>query len=83
MRTTIELSDPIYRRLKEVALERGVRGFSPIVEDALVGYLAADHRKRELVGAIEAAAGTWSDEDVAEIERAREEAWSSWHVDPS
>jgi predicted CopG family antitoxin len=78
MRTTIELSEPVYRRLRATALSRGLRGFSPIVEEALSEYFSSEPRRRELVAAIEDAAGAWSDEDVAEFEQTREEAWSSW-----
>jgi hypothetical protein len=39
MRTTVELSEPLYKRLKAVAVDRGLRGFSPIIEEALSEYL--------------------------------------------
>ena len=78
MRTTIELSDSVYRRLRASALNRGLRGFSPIVEEALNEYFGSEHQRRELAEAIRAAEGTWSEEDVADFERAREQAWSSW-----
>lgn len=78
MRTTIELSEPVYRRLKAAALSRGLRGFSPIVEEALGQYFDSERSRQELIGAIESAAGAWSNEDVAELERARQQAWSSW-----
>lgn len=78
MRTTIELSEPVHRRLRAAALSRGLRGFSPIVEEALSEYFSSEHQRRELVAAIEDAAGAWSDDDVAEFERTRERAWASW-----
>jgi predicted CopG family antitoxin len=78
MRTTVELSDPVYRRLKAAALSRGQRGFSSIVEEALREYFGAERRRRELASAVQAAEGVWSDEDVAELELAREQAWSTW-----
>ncbi len=83
MRTTVELSDRLYRRLRTAATERGMRGFSPIVEEAVEGYLASEDQRRDLVRAIEAAGGTWGDEEVAELERAREEAWAGWRPDRS
>jgi hypothetical protein len=78
MRTTVELSEPVYRRLRAAALTRGLRGFSPIVEEALDEYFRSGHQRREIAEAIAAAEGAWSDEDVAEFERARERAWSTW-----
>lgn len=76
MRTTVELSDPLYRRLRAAAAERGLRGLSPLVEAALDEYPAHEQERRDVVAAIEAAEGTWSDEDVAELEDARRRAWT-------
>jgi hypothetical protein len=78
MRTTIELSEPVYRRLRAAAMTRGLRGFSPIVEEALSEYFDSERQRRELVAAIEDAEGAWTEDDVADFERAREQAWSSW-----
>lgn len=39
VRTTIELSDSTYARLRAKAAERGMRGFSAIVEEALERFL--------------------------------------------
>jgi hypothetical protein len=78
MRTTVELSDPLYRRLRAAAAERGLRGFSELVEEAVDSYLAREDERRDLVRAIETAEGSWSDADVREWEQARDEAWASW-----
>jgi predicted transcriptional regulator len=83
MRTTVELSDPLYRRLRAAAAERGLRGFSELVEEAVDAYLAREDERRDLVRAIEAAQGSWGESDVQEWERARDEAWASWPSDPS
>jgi predicted transcriptional regulator len=82
MRTTIELSDPVYRRLKSAAVHRGTRGFSAIVEEALTEYFQSELHRANLTSAIAAAEGTWSDDDVAEFERSREQAWSTWQSPP-
>ncbi len=83
MRTTVELSDPLYRRLKAAAVDRGVRGFSPIVEAAAAEYLDAEGERRDIVRAIEDAEGAWTEADVAEWEDARRRAWSGWKTDRS
>jgi predicted CopG family antitoxin len=83
MRTTVELSDPVYRRLRAAAAERGMRGFSELVEEAVDAYLAREDDRRDLVRAIESAEGSWSEADVREWERARDEAWASWPSDRS
>lgn len=80
MRTTIELSDPVYKRLKATAVDRGMRGFSPIVEEALSEYFQSELRRRHVVDAIAAARGAWSEQDVAEWERDVAEAWATWRL---
>jgi predicted DNA-binding protein len=80
MRTTVELSDRIYVRLRAEAAERGMRGFSAIVEEALERYLEGDGGD-DLTSALAGAEGAWSDSDVREWEQAREEAWGTWPAD--
>jgi len=80
VRTTIELSDRTHARLRAKAAERGMRGFSVIVEEALERFLGQGGEDG-LVSALEEADGAWSESDVKEWERAREEAWASWPVD--
>lgn len=76
MRTTIELSDRTYTRLRARAAERGMRGFSAIVEEALERFLGQGDD--DLVAPLLEAEGAWSERDLEEWERAREEAWASW-----
>lgn len=79
MRTTIELSDRTYARLRTRAAERGMRGFSAIVEEALERLL--EPGGEDLASALDDAEGAWSESDVKEWERAREEAWATWPAD--
>jgi hypothetical protein len=81
MRTTVELSDSTYRTLRAEMLERGERGFSTIVEEALVSYFAQAPERERVRDAITAADGAWSEDDVSELERRRSEAWSTWQTD--
>ncbi len=83
MRTTVELSEPLYRRLKSEAVERGTRGFSSIVEEALSVYFDSEPSRRRRLDAIRAAEGAWSEMDVQGWEREVEEAWASWPPPPS
>jgi metal-responsive CopG/Arc/MetJ family transcriptional regulator len=78
MRTTVEIPDPLYRRVRELALARGMRGFSPIVEEALREYLESEPRRRDVAAAVRAAEGTWSDADVAELEAILGQGWARW-----
>lgn len=78
MRTTVELSDPLHRRLKAEAAERGMRGFSQIVEEALSEHFQSAPERQRRVSAIAAARGAWSGMDVVQWERERDEAWATW-----
>jgi len=82
MRTTIELSDRTYTRLRARAAERGMRGFSAIVEEALE-RLFEHSGGDDLHSALVEAEGAWSESDVEEWERARREAWETWPTSPS
>ena len=77
MRTTIELSERTYTLLRATAAERGMRGFSAIVEEALERFLNAGGGDG-ISAALSEAEGAWSDADVAEWEQARKEAWATW-----
>jgi predicted transcriptional regulator len=83
MRTTVELSDPVYKRLKAAAVDRGMRGFSPIVEEALSEYFQSELQRKHVVDAIAAARGAWSEEDAAGWEREVAEAWATWRLPQS
>ena len=74
MRTTIELSDHVHRRLECLATGRRMRSFSPIVEDALIAYFESRTQGR-VSGAILAAEGAWSEQDVAEWRHDCDQAW--------
>lgn len=78
MRTTVELSDPIYRRLRARAAERGVRGFSPIVEEALREYLERDAGATPADDAFAAARGAWGAADARRFEAELKDAWATW-----
>jgi predicted transcriptional regulator len=77
VRTTVELSDPLYRRVRAVAAARGERGFSPIIEAAVREYL---DREAEPVAddAFAAARGAWSDDEAGQFSAELRDAWSTW-----
>jgi predicted transcriptional regulator len=79
MRTTVELSDPIYRRLRARAAERGVRGFSPIVEEALREYLERDaDAAASSDDPFTSARGVWSAADARRFQAELRDAWATW-----
>lgn len=82
MRTTVELSDRTYTRLRARAAERGMRGFSAIVEEALQ-QLLEPAGEADLAVALAEAEGAWSSSEIEDWEQAREEAWATWPPDRS
>jgi len=77
MRTTVELPDPLYRRVRALAAARGTRGFSPIIEEAVREYL--DRGSREPSSdAFAAARGAWGVDDAARFEAELNDAWATW-----
>jgi hypothetical protein len=82
MRTTVELSDRTYTQLRARAAERGLRGFSAIVEEALQNLLEPGTDDEPAAGLAEAE-GAWSAGDIEDWELARKEAWATWSADPS
>lgn len=82
MRTTVELSDRTYTRLRATAAERGMRGFSAIVEEALE-QLFERGGEDDLAAAPAEAEGAWSGSDIEDWEQARKEAWATWPADRS
>jgi predicted transcriptional regulator len=79
VRTTVELSDPLYRRVRALAAERGVRGFSPIVEEALREYLdRGGAATAPADDAFAAARGAWGAADAKRFEAELSDAWATW-----
>ncbi|MGI9016276.1 MAG: ribbon-helix-helix protein, CopG family [Euzebya sp.] len=61
MRTTIEISDEQYVALRTLAAQRGLRGFSPLIRDAIELLLAGD--ENDQVAEALGLAGTLDDEE--------------------
>jgi predicted transcriptional regulator len=77
MRTTVELPDPLYRRVRALAAARGTRGFSPIIEEAVREYLEGESRE-PANDAFVSARGAWGIDDAAAFEVELRDAWSTW-----
>lgn len=83
MRTTIEIADDKLRRLREIAAQRGEKGYSKIIDEALEAYFAPDdgraaalrREREERAERILALAGSISQEEAeawkAEIRESR------------
>lgn len=80
MRTTVEISDEQRARLLALAAERGEKGFSRLVQEALDRYLAeieSAERAARIDRAL-AAVGSVSDEVAERLLRAHRDLRASW-----
>jgi hypothetical protein len=78
MRTTIELSAAQRAKLLRLAAERGEKGFSRLVQDALNGYLAEQEGRRDRVLAALKLAGSFDDEAADRLEESVRTIRSTW-----
>lgn len=78
MRTTIELTDEQRAKLLELAAQRGLKGFSPLIREAVDRYLAEQAGRLERVRAAQAVLGTFDDDGADSLEQAMRETRSSW-----
>jgi predicted transcriptional regulator len=80
MRTTVEIEDALLHRLRDLAVKRGERGFSRIVNEALKDYFTtegietAEERRRKLRELF----GAWDDETADAVRRRIEESRTQW-----
>ena len=80
MRTTIEITDEQRAGLLELAAQRGRKGFSFLVREAIERYLATEGvagRRRKVEAALEVL-GTLSEEEADRLEEARRKIRESW-----
>lgn len=78
MRTTVEITETQRRALADLAGRRGLRGFSPLVREAIDRYLESlrGDEVRELL----ALRGSVNEEDAAEVRRRIDSAWETWRT---
>jgi predicted transcriptional regulator len=81
MRTTIELSDDKIAALHALAIRKGQRGYSRIMEEA-VDYYLQDQKKRDKdIVKLLSFMGTWTEEESAEIGKKLEEVRKNWNIE--
>ena len=78
MRTTIELSDEQRGKLLALAAERGAKGFSELVREAVDLYLVENQARAERVKAALAALGSLTDEEAGSLEDATSRLRGTW-----
>ena len=77
---TVEITDGQHRALTALATLRGVRGFSPFVQEALDLYL------RDLSGdevdILLGLEGSLTEDEAQQMSAAIDQAWTSWRTAP-
>ena len=67
MRTTVEIPDEQRARLLQLASERGEKGFSRLVQEAVELYLRENQARRERVAAARATLGSLSETEAESL----------------
>lgn len=79
MRTTIEISDELRRKLATEAAHRNMKGFSKIIEEALEKYFEIEIRK-EREKQIQELQGSWSEAEYQEVKKQIQEGRKNWRT---
>ncbi|MGB7294523.1 MAG: ribbon-helix-helix protein, CopG family [Candidatus Aminicenantales bacterium] len=78
MRTTVELSDDLIGALHALAVKKGYRGYSRIMEEAVKHYLRDHEKKERAPSVLIKMRGSWNAEEAAETKRRLEEIRKNW-----
>ncbi len=78
MRTTIEIPDDLRAELLKLAARRGEKGFSRLVQEALIRYLDEVRRRERLAREAESAIGSLSDAEADALEESVRLLRESW-----
>jgi hypothetical protein len=78
MRTTVEIDDRQRAELLKLAAQRGEKGFSGIVREAIEVYLEQHRAKRELVAQALKLRGTFSDAEADALEASVRQLRERW-----
>jgi metal-responsive CopG/Arc/MetJ family transcriptional regulator len=78
MRTTIELSDDLIAALHALAIRKGYRGYSRIMEEAVKHYFHDLEIKEGTQSVLMKMRGSWSAAEAAETRKKLEEIRTNW-----
>ena len=81
MRTTIEIPDRLRTALVMMAAQRKMKGFSPIVVEAIELYIEQQVARKQGLKELLALRGTWSNEEAAETRARITELRKAWSVE--
>lgn len=78
MRTTVEILDEHRAELLKLAAERGEKGFSSLVREAVDLYLQQHHARREAIARALELRGSFSEDEAAAMESSVARLRGSW-----
>ena len=78
MRTTVEIDDSQRAELLKLAAQRGEKGFSSIVREALDIYIKQHRAKREVIAQALKLQGSFSDGEADALEASVRQLRESW-----
>lgn len=76
MRTTVEITEAQHHTLTDLAVRRGLRGFSPLVQEAIEQYL--DGLGGADLDAVLSLRGAITEDEAAGLRQRIEETWATW-----
>jgi metal-responsive CopG/Arc/MetJ family transcriptional regulator len=80
MRTTIELSDDLISILHALAVKKGHRGYSKVIEEALIFYLKENEKRETGKEKILKMRGSWDGAESRETKKRLEEIRKNWKI---
>jgi len=80
MRTTVELSDEVIAALHALAVKKGHRGYSRVMEEAVKHYLRELEKKEQSSSVLLKMRGSWSAKEAADIKKRLEEIRKNWRA---
>jgi metal-responsive CopG/Arc/MetJ family transcriptional regulator len=78
MRTTIELADDLIAALHALAVKKGYRGYSRVMEEAVKHYLRENEKKNLSLIVLMKMRGSWNAEEAAQTKKRLEEIRKNW-----
>lgn len=81
MRTTIELSDEHRSALHSLAVRKGFRGYSKVIQEAIDFYIDEKLKKENGAGRLLKMKGTWSKEETKKARKKLVEIRRLWETD--
>jgi metal-responsive CopG/Arc/MetJ family transcriptional regulator len=80
MRTTIELSDDLISILRSLAVKKGYRGYSKLIEEAVDFYFKENERRERDRGNILKMKGSWNKKEAEKTKKRLEEIRRNWNI---